>query len=401
MEGYVKRNAEVMGRFYNLKSEKARMATVAEFLGFCVKHSKSPAPYTTNSTIMTIEPEDVTKFIYSGDGNGKTQAHDMQCNFYGMPGKQPCACPVRYSLGTIKNKISMIRVWLTELGRIGEYRPKDPNTNPCNSRHVRGWEKSILLEYQVARVKPVQAEPMMISNVIELVDKIDEKINAIPEGANFMPTEFCLRRDKAFFLNLWYLGDRAIQLGKTKSAEMTVLKDGSIVLNHTEGKTLKDLEGSVLIVPEVKGRPNLCPVKAIYEYAKSCLDNGIVLGKGYFFPPTDPYSHKRIQNKPLDSSASAHRLKLYLPNSGLTVHSARSGITITLLLMGASKEDVAAHCKWASDRMVQHYSRLRNVMKLSKTVKLLKEGVVSNTEDDCDAAVAEKRFFNADAGLMI
>ena len=58
-------------------------------------------------------------------------------------------------------------------------------------------------------------------------------------------------------------------------------------------------------------------------------------------------------------------------NDGETPHSSRSGCSITLSLLGASKEAIAYHIGWASTKMVDHYNDLRSILRPDAPAALL------------------------------
>jgi hypothetical protein len=47
---------------------------------------------------------------------------------------------------------------------------------------------------------------------------------------------------------------------------------------------------------------------------------------------------------------------------------------LTLLALGCSSKDARKHCRWASDRVFHHYTRLPNVVSLKTTAQLLHDG---------------------------
>ena len=112
------------------------------------------------------------------------------------------------------------------------------------------------------------------------------------------------------------------------------------------------------MVPKVESEPSLCPVAAFDRYTAACFDAGINLRDGYLFPPTFSPLHNTVRNAPFSSSAATKRLRLYLPDEDITAHGSRAGAAITLLMLGASKEAVMEHCRWATDEVFRHYTKL-------------------------------------------
>ena len=116
----------------------------------------------------------------------------------------------------------------------------------------------------------------------------------------------------------------------------------------------------------------VCPVKNFERYIAVAKLIKINLGQGFLFRVT---KGNNVTREPFIGSAVHGRLKFYLDqiqaNDGETPHSSRSGCSITLSLLGASKEAVANHVGWASTKMVDHYNDLRNILRPNAPAALL------------------------------
>ena len=90
-----------------------------------------------------------------------------------------------------------------------------------------------------------------------------------------------------------------------------------------------------------------------------CID----LKDGFLFRATDPHGH--VSESPFVGSAVGNRLKKHLSDlrigNGETMHSFRSGCSITLSLLGISYEGVAKHVGWKSVEMAIYYSQCDKV----------------------------------------
>lgn len=104
----------------------------------------------------------------------------------------------------------------------------------------------------------------------------------------------------------------------------------------------------------------------------------INLWEGFLFRVTDPKG--RVSTKPFVGSTVANRLRLHPTTleiyEGETMHSFRSGCSITLSLLGASDDQVARHVGWKSVQTAQYYSKVPKVMELSLPASLLAQGSV-------------------------
>ena len=83
--------------------------------------------------------------------------------------------------------------------------------------------------------------------------------------------------------------------------------------------------------------------------------------KRRLFVPRVLNSKSEVSEDPFVGSAVANRLALHLRSAGIydgeTMHSFRSGYSITLSLLGVSSEDVARHVGWSSIVIADYYSQ--------------------------------------------
>ena len=86
--------------------------------------------------------------------------------------------------------------------------------------------------------------------------------------------------------------------------------------------------------------------------------------EGYLFRVLN--SKSEISEDPFVDSTIANRLTLHLRSAGIydreTIHSFRSGCSITLSLLGVTSEDVARHVGWSSIIAAEYYSQTGKVM---------------------------------------
>ena len=116
----------------------------------------------------------------------------------------------------------------------------------------------------------------------------------------------------------------------------------------------------------------------------------INLGQGFLFRVT---KGNNVTQEPFSGSAVHGRLKFYLDqiqaNDRETPHSSRSGCSITLSLLGASKEAVADHVGWPSTKMVDHYNDLRSILRPDAPAALLSAEASGSS---CNVAMAYESF---------
>lgn len=130
----------------------------------------------------------------------------------------------------------------------------------------------------------------------------------------------------------------------------------------------------------------VCPVKNFERYIAVTKSIKINLGQGFLFRIT---KGNNVTQEPFSGSAVHRRLKFYLDqiqaNDGETPHSSRSGCSIALSWLGASKEAVANHVGWASTKMVDHYNDLRSILRPDASAALLS---AEATGSSCNVASA-------------
>ena len=363
-----------------------------DFETFLAKRAAVSSPAAAAPSLLLASPMDVVRFLFHREKGGRTTVHALSCPHLGASGVFACGCPRRLAAGTVDSYVGMLRAIFNAVGRHG-------HANPCDSEEVKGWVKASLLEQQRHRVPVKQARPVFSTHLRLLAREIEFRLSQLPVGGPFFPDRFLLLRDWAFFTTQWFCGDRAGDLGRALGREVVRLEDGSLLYNHTVGKTIRESGGQLLVVPRVPEEPSLCPVAAFDRYVGACQVAGVDLLGGYLFPPTGGPSHCGIRNAPLVSAAATKRLRAYLPGEDFTAHGARAGCAVTLLMLGASRDSVMEHCRWATERVCLHYTRLEKVKRLETSAGLLREGVsAAGGVSDADSAATLYSILNSGVG---
>ena len=351
-----------------------------DFEDFLVSRAAPGVAWPTAPSLLLASAQDVVRFLCLRDGAGRTQVHKTSCPHFGLSGRFGCGCPCHLAAGTVDSYVGMLRAIFNAVGR------RDAS-NPCDSVEVKDWVKACAKEQQRHRVPVKQARPVFSPHLRLLVKEIELRLASLPHGGPLFPERFLLLRDRAFFLSQWFAGDRAGDLGRALGKEVVRLEDGSLLFHHTVGKTIRSADGQLLVVPRVPDEPSLCPVAAFDAYVASCKSSGVDLSAGFLFPPTASPRHLSIRDGPLSSTAATKRLRLYLPGEDFTAHGSRAGCAITLLMLGASRESVMEHCRWASAQVCRHYAKLERVRRLDSSARLLQSGVSSASGvSDADSA---------------
>ena len=379
-------NKYVRDTKYETQKDRLRI----DFEAFLSSRSSGPSDLATSSSLLDASPTDVVRFLHYRDQGGRTQVHAFDCPHFGLRGSFGCGCPKHFAAKTVDSYVGQLRAVFNAVGRRG-------SLNPCDSVDVKGWARACVKEQARHRVPVRQATPIFSSQLQLLVKEIDLREACLTASEPFLPARYALLRDRAFFLVQWFAGDRAGDLGRALTKEVVRLEDGSLLFNHTVGKTIRDAAGQLLVVPRVLDNLSLCPVRAFDRYIDACRDAGIDLRLGYLFPPTAPPRHDAIRNLPLSVSTINNRLQAYLPDSGLTAHGSRGGCAITLLMLGATPESVKEHCRWASDEVFRHYTKLERVRRLDSTAGVL-QSAVSSSEGVSEADSAACLYELLDSG---
>ena len=287
--------------------------------------------------------------------------------------------------------IGKLRAFFNSRGQVNSYSPSDVRSNPCDSKFVKDWLKSAYKEQRIARITPHQAPLIFSTHLRLLAVEIARRISSLPVSAPFFPEKFCLFRDRCFFLIQWFAGDRAGDLGNAVGKEVARHNTGALLLRHTIGKTIRQSGSQILIVPNIPEDPLICPVKAFNDYSSECFQHGVDLRMGYLFPPLCQPRRDGINDVPFSSANATKRIRLYLPAEILphvSAHGARAGCAATLLLLGASNEEVMDHCRWASDRVFRRYHQLLKVSRVQSSSHRLRSGVLNADGLSADAAAA-------------
>ena len=377
---FERRHAElrryVQGTKYAVQKNRLR----EDFERFLSSRSESPSSSMTASHLATASSRDVLRFLHYRDQGGRTQVHKLACPQLGASGLHDCGCPRHFAAGTVDSYIGQLRAVFNSVGRRG----KD---NPCDSEDVKDWLKACQFEQRRHRVPVKQARPVFSTHLRLLVKEIMLRLERLPTDEPLFPRRFPLLRDWCFFVTQWFCGDRAGDLGRSLGREVVRLDDGSLLYNHTVGKTIREAEGQLLVVPRVPGDESLCPVACFDRYVSACRSASVDLLRGYLFPPTVSPGHDAIRDVPFSSAQATKRLREYLPGEDLSAHGSRAGCAITLLMLGATREAVMEHCRWATATVFQHYTKLERVKRLDSSARLLQAGVgVSGGLSDADSA---------------
>ncbi|XP_069131386.1 integrase/recombinase xerD homolog [Argopecten irradians] len=327
-------------------------------------------------------PTDVCRFLVWYDSKGKTQIHCQVCPNVGKHGIFSCGCPKGIAATTLSVLVCTLTNILEFAGR-GKYWDEYSNTgNPVLSSCVREYMKSVKVEQAKARILPKQSKPLFIRKIRLIVSYIYTKLR---NGDTFLSLreKFTLVRDQALIKLQFFADDRASDMSNLLVQDLKRLPDGTgYAICHTFGKSLRGGDGKnngFVIKRCSEGR--VCPVEGVELYINKCKEWGVDLTAGYLFRPVT--ENGVVLTEALSYSAIYERLKLYLQLCGIdegeTPHSLRAGCAVTLATLGVvDRTQLKGHMGWASDNMVDYYSRATRLYDSDVVASALASSVTSD-----------------------
>lgn len=367
--------------------QKQKSSLLQEFERFL---RSLPSP----KSLMSATPQDITRFLIWKDKGGKTKVHLPQCRHFGVSGKARCPCPTRLAAGTVDNLVGKLRSIFIEVGRGDCWNDILGMGNPAAHHSVKQYLILMREEQAKARVCPKQAVPIFF----EKMSKLCLYLRNLVFCKNASPVQrYLYARDLAFFCLDFYSGDRGSDLGRIFTKEIVSLPDGDgFLFRHTFGKTLRGGGKFNTFMIKKCPDPKTCPVANLSLYVKLCDLMSVNLREGYLFRVLN--SKNAVSEDPFVGSAIANRLFLHLRSAGIyngeTMHSFRSGCSITLSLLGVPSEDVARHVGWSSIVTAEYYSQTGKVMNSDAVATSLAMSTGPTTEGGTPPACTVSRVFS-------
>ncbi|XP_071177955.1 uncharacterized protein [Mytilus edulis] len=213
--------------------------------------------------LKTASPLDVRRFMVMKDSRGKTQVHDLTCEFLGKLGIHSCQCPLRLAAGTVQSMLGQLKAIFEANGRGSEWNEITKIGNPVCSPEVDKYLHAIQFEQSKSHVVQKQPKPLFLDKLRSISVHIDDLLlDPVLKSSE----RFIFLRDQAFFKVQYFSGDRANDLGLCISQEVKLLPNGDgFLFSHTVGKILgkgKVNEFSILRFDDTL----ICPVKALERY---------------------------------------------------------------------------------------------------------------------------------------
>jgi len=352
----------------------------------------------TAKSLLSAAPRDIARFLVWKDKGGKTKVHTPACRHFGYSKKTSCPCPTRLAAGTVDSIIGKLRSVFCEAGRDGECNNLLGVGNPATHHSVKSYLRLIREEQAQARIIPRQAVPFFFDKLTKLCTHLRTLVFA----PNSNPSQrYILARDLAFLCLEFYSGDRASDLGRVLTKEVTSLPNQEgLLFRHTFGKTLRGGPSNTFMIKRCQNR-TICPVANLELYVKLCDLMSVNPRDGYLFRSLN--SKGEVSTSPFTGSTVANRLSRHLKelniDSGETMHSFRSGCAITLSLLGVSSDDVARHIGWRSSEMPEYYSQIGKVMNANRVATTLADSTMATSQGNASEAATTARIFCANNDL--
>lgn len=314
--------------------------------------------------VTSATPDDVVNFLIWKDHFGKTVVHNDSCSCFGDKKNSSCLCPKRLAFGTVDSMIGKLRAIFSRWGRMLDDAALPGYGNPAASLQVKNYLRAVREEQLKSQTLPTQAEPLFLRDLVEISGAILKRLKYLENSPSQL---YILARDQAFFKIQFFAGDRAGDLGRTKTSEiLSFPRNTGLLFNHTLTKSLRDGTSNMFALKRYKD-PSVCPVNAMEVYVRMCDLLGVPIRQGFLFRPTSPSGD--ILMGPFDSSAAQARLSIYAKDSPhifqhrrVTIHGLRSGCAISLALAGAEMNSIMGHVGWKTVSTAEHYIKLQQVM---------------------------------------
>lgn len=153
---------------------------------------------------------------------------------------------------------------------------------------------------------------------------------------------------------------------------LTLPGDEGLFVNHSFGKTPRGKDTNSFMVKRCQN-PIICPVANLHLYVSLCDLMSVDVRDGFLFRSMD--KRGAVSNKTFVGLAAPGGLTPHLKALGIydrkTVHSFRSGCSITMSLVGVPMEDVAWHVGWRSLDTAEYYTQTRKVLNMSHAASRL------------------------------
>ncbi|CAM9535322.1 unnamed protein product [Laminaria digitata] len=193
-------------------------------------------------------------------------------------------CTRRYSAESLEKDFLSKLKWMMseELGKTEEWCPAKLYGNPVDSRIVRFYlEHASEEQTQGGGVFVKQGPARMLSHQLrELVRDMRRRVLTYPTVAE----RIAATRDIALFCVAFAAMKRGLDLARTLGAQLLRLPDHKgLIFNFQFGKPLR-ASSEAVVVRQNEDCPEICPVRAMWEYTTAAAGARWDMSNGHVFP---------------------------------------------------------------------------------------------------------------------
>ena len=367
---------DLQTRLHQRRSERKKVALAGELETFLLS---LPVP----SSLSTCLPQDLQRFLASKDlsNSGKTQVHEVDCEFVGKVGRQSCSCPFRLSACYVQNLVSDMKMIFLRAGRGETWDVNRGIGNPAYAPELQEYILAVKDEQAEAHIAKKQATPMALSKIKRLSKFLSRELSSKDLSVR---EKFLILRDRAFFLLQFYTASRGGDLTKLLLQEIRRLDDDSgLVIRETYGK----MRAEHFVTVKKCAVSEVCPVFALQEYLNGARSMGINIDDGYVFRNTNSKGH--VLDSHLSQPSVNKRLALYLNMLGIfegeTTHSLRGGCAVVLKNCHKLDQESSEYVGWKNLGTWHHYSRSKTIdsQNASSTISRCLDGTINSPPIKC------------------
>ena len=208
--------------------------------------------------------------------------------------------------------------------------------NPCKTQLVRDTLAGLRRQNKRQIVK---ARPLMVEQIEQILPALDmESRRGI--------------RDKAVILLGWCAAMRRSELANLTWSQIKFMPEG-LHITITQAKTDRQGEGQTIGVP-YQAKPQLCPVRAIIDWAKVCArDTQSNLPVFTRISSNGNHTDMALSGQAIGNIVNACAARVGL--EGFTGHSLRAGLTTTAINAGRPEHEVMNTTRHKSQAVFRGY----------------------------------------------
>ncbi|VDI23480.1 Hypothetical predicted protein [Mytilus galloprovincialis] len=181
--------------------------------------------------LKTASPLDVRRFMVMKDSRGKTQVHDLTCEFLGKLGIHSCQCPLRLAAGTVQSMLGQLKAIFESNGRGSEWNEITKIGNPVCSPEVDKYLHAIQFEQSKSHVVQKQAKPLFLDKLRSISVHIDDLLlDPVLKSSE----RFIFLRDQAFFKVQYFSGTERMTWACVFHKRLNYYKMVTVFYFHTQ-----------------------------------------------------------------------------------------------------------------------------------------------------------------------